>query len=491
MSDGLEDSQSGLKTLRTVSIGTVIRLFRYPFVFLSMAVIPRLMGDENYGQYAYFLSLFGILEFFSDAGITQVMGRFIPPLEAEGKRDQSIHLFHGVLLYSMVFTAVIVAVSVLVRIYFYPDFPLYWLAMMCAILVLSQFEGVVFAYIYGLNRIAQFSSKEIMRSAFTFISVLIGYLLYDLRGAFAGLVVNEIMLSIVGTFLLRKRLFSVSKSMRISHFSHYIFFGLKCYIPIMIYGAMLRTGNLFVKWLTDDPSQVAYFDIANQFMVLCGSFFALIISSLLPSLSGLHHRGQFRQVDTFHQNALQLSWVFAVTSILTLIWIGYPAIGFFLGADFLPVYGNAVLVSPAIISMIVIWIGINYTIVNKSPHIYALGMACGCIVMLSSFALLIPPFKSAGAAIGALIGFSSTALFFAIYYSSNFRIVFKGAWKVLLAGLPFAALYLLVPLRRFAWLAYPIFIGIYFIILTQIGILTKEKLAVLVSAFKKDSIEKE
>ena len=84
-------------TIRTVSVGTGWRVLRYPFILLSMAIIPRAMGDQVYGQYAFFMSVFIMFDCLTDLGTTQIFGRFVPECEASGERGRASRLLHAVL----------------------------------------------------------------------------------------------------------------------------------------------------------------------------------------------------------------------------------------------------------------------------------------------------------------------------------------------------------------------------------------------------------
>ena len=69
--DGSDASRRAARhTLRTVSVGTLWRVLRYPFLVLSVSIIPRMMGTDVYGQYACFMSVFLVFDCLTDLGIS-------------------------------------------------------------------------------------------------------------------------------------------------------------------------------------------------------------------------------------------------------------------------------------------------------------------------------------------------------------------------------------------------------------------------------------
>jgi hypothetical protein len=72
-------SNDARHTIRTVSLGTLLRLLRWPFVLLSVVFIPRVMQSETYGRYALFISVYFMADILTDywhtAGFRTVCAR--------------------------------------------------------------------------------------------------------------------------------------------------------------------------------------------------------------------------------------------------------------------------------------------------------------------------------------------------------------------------------------------------------------------------------
>jgi len=440
--DSASHKEAKQHTIRTVSLGTFWRVFRYPFILLSVAVIPRLMGDEVYGEYALFVSVYVVFEYFSDVGITQIFGRFIPDFETRGQTGKTNQLFHAFLLYGIALSSLLLTALLIVsRTREFDGFPSHWFIIMGFQLVLSQTQGILFAFLYGTNQIARYSSKEVMRSAFTFFLVLGFYLTFGLTGALCGLVVNEVILTCIGIWWTRERLFARWERPSFKEFKPYFLFGLQFYIPVFLLGAMLRIGNVYVRWLTGSSKEVAYFDVANQFLLLTATFLGLILSTLIPSLTALYARGKHETIDEYHRMALTYCGVAIFVAYNALGWLGRDAIVIVLGPTFASVFPNALVMVMAIFPSLISYVGINYTILKKQPKVYGSAVVAGVTTLTIFCLVFVPNFKSTGAAFATVLGYGAMATTFAVWYRKHLAIVTRTFLRVAALGLPFTLLY--------------------------------------------------
>jgi len=490
-SDNPTDSSAQQKnthhTIRTVSLGTFWRVFRYPFILLSVAVIPRLMGDAMYGQYALFISVYVVFEYLSDVGITQIFGRFIPDCEARGETWKTNEIFHTFLIYGVILSSLLfAALLVISRTHTFAGFPAHWFIIMGFQLMLSQTQGILFAFLYGTNQIAHYSAKEVMRSAFTFVLVLGFYLAFGLTGALCGLVANEIILTGIGIYWTRKRLFARWHLPRAENFRPYLVFGLQFYIPAFLFGAMLRVGNIYVKWMTASSEQVAYFDIANQFLLLTATFLGLILSTLIPSLSALYSKDQHATIDDYHRMALTYCGVAIFLACNALGWLGRDAVALVLGPSFASVFGNAMIMVLAIFPSLIAYVGVNYTILKKQPKVYALAVVVGFVTLSLACLIFVPRFASSGAAIATIFGYTAMAGVFCVAYRHHMRAIGGPFVKVALLGLLFTPLYRFHLSLPLALLAYVLTSAIYVVMLRMFKLIRGENLRDVVRAFRAD-----
>jgi O-antigen/teichoic acid export membrane protein len=472
-------------TIRTVSIGAVWRMLRYPFLILSMAIIPRTMGDAVYGQYAFFMAVFMVFDALTDIGTTQIFGRFVPESEAAGDPARSSHLLHAFLFYSLLLTLVVCAGLVCAPwFYRFQHFSFGWFFLMALLVFFTKVEGTLFGFLYGLNHIGRYSAKEVLRSAFTFVLVLALYLRFGLTGAFWGLIVNEIVLSILAAIWTAPYLFRPPQPIRFSEVKPYVWFGLQFYIPLL-FGMLQRSGNVFfIQWLTHSPEQVAYFDIANQFLLLTATFLGLILATLLPSLSALYSRGADETIHRYHRISMTYCAVVIFLAFNALGWVGRDVIVALMGPSFAPVFPNALVMVLAIFPSLISYVGMNYCMLEKKPGVYARGVLLALIAMAVGCWLLVPRWGSLGASWATVLGYTALALVFYAKYHTQFTTAFRDFWIAALIGVCFAPLFWFHPRLLTSALLFVVTSTFYTSILFVLRILSWADVRRIIVAFR-------
>jgi O-antigen/teichoic acid export membrane protein len=434
MTDSSQHHKEHLHTIRSVSLGTIWRACRYPFVVLSAVIIPRFMGDTLYGEFAIFMSIYVMLDIVTDVGVTQIFGRFVPELRA-AETDQVKPLLHSMLFYGIIITLLVAlfgegGLLLFGSLEFRPS----WWVLLALLLITTKVEGSLFAYIYGTNRIALYSAKELIRSAATFIFVLGGFLLYGITGALWALLLNEVVLLAVALAWTRRDLFSPVHIISPAQFRPYLVFGVKFYLPMLTFCYLQRLGNMLIKTWHGSTEEVAYFDIANQYLLLTATFLGLIFTTLLPSITALHMRDEHDTIAIWHARVMTYSSVAIVITINALALMGQAVIRLCLGADFLPVFPSALIMSAALPFVLIAYAGMNVALLEKRTRIYSSAVGLGLVVMAVTSRLLIPTRGAAGAAWASVAGYCVLALLLVSCYRSEFRGMLAGLCKVLLAG---------------------------------------------------------
>ncbi len=407
-------------TLRTVTIGAFWRLLRYPFLFLSLIVIPRYMGKSLYGQFAYFTSVLTLCEAFTGLGNIQIFGRFIPEQDHDPVREA--RLLHGIMFWSNILVAGFAAIVSLYFLLARPEsFPLRWLPILLCIMVAGKIQGTTFAYLFGRNEIARFSARELIRSALTFV-LIVG--LYAATGSITAalwaLALNEIALMLLSFWWGRAALFRPWGRLPFKEFLPYFLFGATFYLPTVLLFFQQRSVNLFIKGLTGRYEDVAPYDLANQFLMTTGMFLGLIFTTLVPALSKLHASDRGAEVVAWNRTALAWCGTAAFLVYAALVYVGRPAIRLALGIEYADTYPVAVVIGLAFSPMLVAQMGMNFAVIRKKPSVYAASTVFGVVAMVAGSFLLIPHWRAAGAAWATVAGQTAAALVYIFYYRATF-----------------------------------------------------------------------
>lgn len=434
-------SAAARHTLRSVSLGTVWRLLRYPFVILAALIIPRMMGETSYGRYAYFMSAYLSLDVLTDVGITQTFGRFIPELRREG--DAALGRFlRLMLLYGVAVTlGAIVMVAAPASLFKQTGFAPSWWVILCLLLILTKLEGTLFAFLYGLNQIGRYSMKELLRSASTLILVVAGYLLFGMNGALWALVLNEVVLLLAALAWTRGYVFGRGGLRMPPAFGSYLLFGLRFFVPMFLFGLLQRVGPLFIKTFAGVYDEVAYFDVANQYVLLTTMFLGVIIMTLLPHMVSLHAAEDWKTVVSWHRAVMTFCGVMIAGAFLALATVGRPVITLWLGGAFADaVFVNALILSAALAPIMVIYVGTNLSVLHKEPMPYTWGVLAGVLVMAGVSAWLVPSMGARGCAWGSVCGYAVPALALIRKYRPDYAAILPGFLKALGVGCCFLPL---------------------------------------------------
>ncbi|MGA0333784.1 MAG: lipopolysaccharide biosynthesis protein [Kiritimatiellia bacterium] len=428
------------KTFRSASAGVLMRILRYPFFLLFLVWVPREMGPVTYGKFAVFLSVYMMLEPFVGLGNIQIFGRFLPEhLQDPSKRGAD--LLHGMLFYGTLVTLGVLGIALFGFQLFLPaDFSPRWFVILALILLLGKWQGTFFAYLYGLNQLARFSSRDLIRSASRVVLVVLLYRWRGLEGALWAFVGNEILLVTVSGFWVRRELFQVPRWPAWQEFGSYITFGLKFHVPTCFQALLERSGNVLITLLAPLAAsdllfqRVTNFDISNQFLLMTTSFFGIFLATLVPSLTRMHLADEQQRILEWLNNVLSYCAALCVVVILTLICLGRNVLPL-LGEGFEGVYPSAVLLSLAFFPVLVNQVGSNLSVVRKEPSVFILGISAGLIGMLLFAWLQVPRWLELGFVLATVLGYSVTSLVFLVKYFEVYRCLLRRLGQVLLAGL--------------------------------------------------------
>ena len=166
-------NEDAKKTAGNISSAFFVRVARYPFLLLFIALIPRMIGASDYGKYALIVSTLMLISELCTLGIGVVFGRFIPELIIKNQKTKLERLVSFYLILWLILCGILAflgaigyftinmqdkEVSVFLIVYF---------ALISEILSL-----ILFALLYGLNYVGKSNVINLFRSSFRLIFIL-------------------------------------------------------------------------------------------------------------------------------------------------------------------------------------------------------------------------------------------------------------------------------------------------------------------------------
>src|SRR5690242_15940392 len=85
-------------TIKNISTVALLKLAQYPFLALTIVLVPRLMGTTDYGEYALLTSIITVAGALIDFGAgAEMFGRFIPEFQVTHRPDAIRKLVSNIL----------------------------------------------------------------------------------------------------------------------------------------------------------------------------------------------------------------------------------------------------------------------------------------------------------------------------------------------------------------------------------------------------------
>jgi len=180
------------QTLRQAGWVAAQRVLFLATGFLFVALIPRLMGPQVYGQFTLLQSMTFWFSILSSMGTISVMTRFVPEFETRGDRAGLNRLVSGLLALRIGSGALAgLGYGAVVMVWLGRDVtaaPVVWLTMAVAMRAIATLPYSLFL---GLNQGGRFELGEAIRRVSGLGFVYLGFRGYGFAGACAGLMLAE------------------------------------------------------------------------------------------------------------------------------------------------------------------------------------------------------------------------------------------------------------------------------------------------------------
>jgi O-antigen/teichoic acid export membrane protein len=412
------------------------------------AIIPRMMGREDYGRYALLTSIADWFVMAAGLGFVQVFVQRAPRLIAAGQS--------GVLrrLFGRLFAMRVYASAVLALVYFV--FVRLWLADIpqAAVIALGlavfvdAVTGVLFAIFVGLGQAAKWGVQEVANRWLAIGLLVLGYRLGGLTGATMALVLVLSITAGLGLILARDfvRPREIHPHWR-SSFAH-LRFGAAFFVGTLLLSISQRSGEALVRTATGDYEQVALFGVAYSLYLMFESSLGAVSLAFAAPIAALAARGDRLAEAMWMDRLLRMFAVTAMVFMLGGLMVGPDAVRLVAGPSYvesgrvlMPLLAAGVLQVPAVLARLV-------SIVHGRPKDVALAAGVRLAGLWAFGLVLAAVWGGVGAAAAVLVG----SLFYAVTGSWRAHTALdysqRGWLRAILPGLPFV---LLVVLRYDLW----------------------------------------
>lgn len=455
--------------MRTAHLGAariiaVWKTVEYAGLVLFTIAVPRIMAPEQYGRFAAVLSLVSLLVAASGLGSVVTFGRYMPEYQARGQWHEARALFTQLFWTRALLAGVMAGALALSFPSLVPGVsPLVRLAGAGALLAGATATTCYQAFL-GLNALAKWSVQD----ALTRI-VLLAFIIVTGSATTVGTAITSLFVTQLGFLgvglLWTRRYFLWSRALldRRQLASHLSFGGL-FFLANLLLTAVWRGGDALVLVLSGQPTEAAFFSLANAAMMTVGLLFIQVAFMLVPTLTTLELSGHHARMKAAVAQLLKLLTIAAFLVILAVLAIGKQLIDVVLGTPYLPVADSLRILAFGLPALAVLGAGNCYALVHKQPGKALRVNGVALMVFVGASIALIPPAGAQGAALSVTMAFAGAGVaaawefsLAAVLVEARFgRLVAIGALALACLGTPG------VPAWAIAGLAVMVFLTLLF-----------------------------
>lgn len=378
----------------TASIVSAHKVAQIAGSLLAVVVAPRLLGAEDYGRFAFLLSLSYLGQILGDFGTLDVFGRFVPGMADADARRLYMRTLAFKAPVSLVCGALTAAAALALADWVQPI----WAALIGLGVALHIVAWVPFQYALGLNRVGAWMTEQAWRQWTLLAGLIVLYPLLGFGGALAALLAMETIFCVLGLLWARDQWVKAELRWDWRHFRPFVVAGMGFYLANLAAVALYRSGPVLVETVTGETAQAGYIDLAIGLFLMAYVTVSQFAQSLIPTLSACRAEGRTaelrRLLGSFMRIGLLITGLGALATWLLADWAA-PLV---FGPEFAPAAAAMRWISLGMPLAVLAWSGNVVATVSGRGGVKFSAALAALVVFLAAATLLIPAQAAAGAA---------------------------------------------------------------------------------------------
>lgn len=402
------------RSLSAVSLNKVVQVAG---LVVTVALVPRLFGVEDYGRFAFVLSLSYLGQVLGDFGTLDVLGRFVPGMtSAEAGR-----LYMRTLAFKVIVGAVCGLVTVGAALALAPWMTWGWAGLTGLGVALHIIAWVPFQFALGLNRVGTWMAEQAWRQWALLVLLLALLPLLGLGGALLAVLVMEIIFCGLGLWWVRDYWCRADLHLEWSYLRPYVRFGLTFFLANLAAVALYRSGPALVELLTRDSRETGFFNLALGLFLLVYITVSQFAQGLIPLLSSFRVAGQTGQVQQWLRNFVFYGWWLTCLGVAAVWLLADWAVPLVFGVDFAPAAASLKWISLGMPLATLLWAGnVLATVIGRGRVKF--GAALVALLVFTGLTLGLTPLYGAAGAAGALsLAVAANVTVLGVYLGPYFR----------------------------------------------------------------------
>lgn len=447
------------------------------------ALIPRLLGQELFGQLAFVLSLSLILQMLGDLGGLDIVGRHVPAWRHEGSTGWGrIHWLAWQLTWARLAIGFFIVIATTVSAPWLAP----WLSRSQGLLIglgvaLRILSWTPYHLSFGLNHMGRWSVDLSWRQVIM-IPCLILTLPWGLTGLLVGLLISEAVFLIPGLVWARSAWRPVRPDWQ--GLRPFLRFGAGFFLANGVVVLLYRSGPVLLELLTHDTVAVGYLGLALSLYMLVITVLAQYMASFTPTLALFHTRQHHAIAHRWLGLLLRYGSVLMGVLLIGIALLTFPVAPLLFGPAFASVSTVFMVLGLALIAQPLVWAGRSAAAAFGHPRVALVASLAGLGACMVASLLLIPAYGAAGAAAALVAGVATMAAALVAIGRSWLR----PPWRSL--GLTFVPLLALFPLLNPDRLLVPalvlsaVLVPGYLLLLWRLGVMRSSEVRQILAAFR-------
>jgi O-antigen/teichoic acid export membrane protein len=412
--------------LRNVSIVSLHKFAQIIGQLVAIATIPRLLGADDHGRFAFLLSLVYLGQILGDFGTLEIMSRFVPTMPPAEARQLYLRTLAFKTLVGLICGLLSIGAALLLAGWMRLD----WAILMGIGVFAHLVAWVPFQFLLGLNRVGLWMVEQSWRQWVLVILLLALYPWLGLSGTFWAWTLMEIIFCLLGLWWARAYWTGAEFYFTWPYILPYLRFALGFFLANLIGALLYRSGPVLIETLTGRSAEAGYLNLATGLFLMPYLLLTQLAHSLVPSLSSFYAQKEFAKIQQWVNSFVRYSWFMGWFGTL-LVWLTVDwAVVLVFGPDYVPAAAALKWISLGIPLAGILWAGNAIAAVTGRGNV-KFGASLAALSVFVIMALwLIPLHLAAGAALALTLGLVANVAVLVIFLRPEFSL----EWPILVSS---------------------------------------------------------
>ena len=386
--------------------------------FLTITIVARYLGPENYGKLSYAQSFVSIFSAIASLGIDQILYR---DLVAHPEKESE--LLGTAFLARLIFGILTLIVTIVTALMINDDIILTWIIGIISLSFLLQPFGII-SHVFN----AQVKSKYI-----SYITIIVAFLIPILKLCvvffekgiiyFSAIITIEALIYSGSYIFIYQRI--LSKKINLWFFSylrlkHLMKDSWPLFLASIAGYIYARVDQILIQKYIDSSS-VGVYDIAVRLTELLGFLPGIIISSLFPAIINARKHSKEEYIRRL-RSLLELCLFISFLSALVLFIIAPILINLLFGSEFTEAVSVTRIYVWSTIGTIIIMLIQQYLIAEHHSQAFLIFTIIGAVINISLNLFLIPLYGISGAAYANIATLAIIIIIFLLYWKISLNL---------------------------------------------------------------------